>query len=44
MQIFRIMGKPTEQTWEGITKCEAFNKVQWPDVEPLDLRQYIPKE
>lgn len=42
-EIFRTLGKPTEESWPGISKNEDFGKVDWPNYPPLNLRDFIPK-
>ena len=36
------MGRPTEQSWPGISQNSKFNEVQWPNYEEYNLRDLIP--
>ena len=42
--IFRLMGRPTEQSWPGITQNQKFSAIQWPDYGTFDLRDLIKPE
>lgn len=44
MQIFKILGRPNEQIWPGISQNANFGKIQWPNYDSYDLRQLISPE
>jgi len=40
-EIFRIMGKPTEETWPGITNVPEFKVLKLPETQGLNLRDFF---
>ena len=39
-EIFRVKGgKPTEETWPGISNVKEFTSIAWPQYGPFNLRE-----
>jgi serine/threonine protein kinase len=41
LQIFRVLGRPTEAQMQGLTTNPKFNSKIWPKFEPFNLRDLI---
>jgi serine/threonine protein kinase len=44
MEIFRILGTPTEETWPGISQTNVFKQYKWPMMPKMNLRDFIGSE
>ena len=40
-EIFRLLGRPSEQTWPNLAQNAMFNSIQWPNYPAYDLRDLI---
>ena len=40
--VTRALGTPTEETWPSLNELPDYNKIQFPDIEPLPLEELVP--
>jgi serine/threonine protein kinase len=43
-EIFRILGTPNTEIWEGLATSQCFSKANWEIHQPLNMRDIIKKE